>query len=162
MTIDLRNYRYEAQPILTQCQWELDRLMWERSALLRKIRDAAAQIDTLKQQIVAASRSARESKPGIVDVATRVRLLHWLAGLQASVATAQVGLRLLESQRPLLDAQIERLQARGEALETHKQADMADHVQERLRQAASEADREWLARASGLMQPPRDEGGFQT
>lgn len=147
MSIDLRAFEYELEPLRRQRVWRLDRSRATLARLQKAIDDASAEFDTRRAEHEAACRRASDAGAGLLDPAARRHLLAWLARSQLRLAQANQALTTLLDERRRAAAQCVEYERRLEVLERHRSQRLGQFVRDETARKDSEADREWLARA---------------
>lgn len=145
MKVDLRAFRYEADPVLHQRRWQLDAAVAKLGHLQGRVAAALATLTQLRAQLQAQCAASLESRAARVDPQMHVRSLQWLVRLQGDVDRAAVQHQDAECERDVASEHLRALQCKVEAMETHREETVAQFAIDQAARDAAEADREWLA-----------------
>jgi hypothetical protein len=150
MKVDLRGFRYAAQPLLARRRWELEACIAELGALTTQVEGARALRDDLDTRLAADARASAGAHATGIERGLRAHSLNWLARLHGRLAVATAALRALEAQRDEALERVREARAQVEALEDHHDASLRAFALGEAARCAAEADREWSARQASF------------
>lgn len=157
MSVDARGFVYPLEALQRQAAWRLEALRIELGAALRALSTLQEETGGLQREHDTLARAAAPPALGGVDP---VRARSTLAFL----SDARRRLQLLDLRVTDAQAEVERLregireqQHKLDSIERHRGERLRDHISERGRRLAVEADQDWLTRSAS--QRARQEGG---
>ncbi len=148
MSVDLRGFEYGAEPVLQRRQWQLDAAAAELGKAVQAVTAGQSRLAALREQLAMQAEASSAPLSGRMDPAAHSRALLWLASLQARIEQARDELRGLEARRDDVLQQLRVVQGQVDALETHREDAKQEFGAQAAAHAATEADRDWLARRS--------------
>jgi hypothetical protein len=144
VTVDARLFAYALEPQLQRLRWRLDESLARLAAAARELAQRRDECDALDSQIATAARPTETDR---IDPGHARNALEFIAALRRRRALAG---------NALANAQVEE-QSRRDAttairleidkLESDREARLAEHLVERQRLAARDADQDWTARS---------------
>lgn len=146
MSVDLRGFDYEAEPILQQRRWQLDATVAELGRLLDRIAKGNARLAQMREQLASQGRYFIEARELRLDPGSHARTLHWLARLQGRIAEALRAGEALERERDEVSRRLRGLQCKVDAIAAHREDAVAEFTSSQAARASDEADRDWLSR----------------
>lgn len=146
MTVDLRGFEYGAEPVLKRRQWLCDATSAELGKAVQAVVAVQSRLAALREQLVVQAEASTLSPTGHLDPTARSRALLWLASLQDRIALAGRELETLAARRDEVLQRLRVLQGQVDALETHREDAKQEFGASVAARAATEADRDWLAR----------------
>jgi DNA repair exonuclease SbcCD ATPase subunit len=161
MSADLRRFQYGLEPLLRQRQWKLDALLRVLGRLQARIQAKREALGSLRARLRATSLDAAQALNRRLDPLRHAASLKWLARLHKELRASEAELAQLRMERSRVKARIEALQQKVDVLEAHREESLADFSREESGRLATEADRDWLVRATYNRQARRSdqEGG---
>lgn len=145
MNVDVRGFRYAAEPLLLRRRWELEALQLALARLRQRIGEAQAALEVLQAEradrLGAAAHGARGFDPQL-----HAARLRWLLQQQGRIAQSQSDLAALQAECTDLVAQSVSLQQQTQTLESDRDGALRRFAQAEAGRAAAQADRDWLAR----------------
>ena len=146
---DLRGFAYPLQPVLNRQHWRIDRLRARLGAAQRAVQDAEEALQARERELLQQHAELARTTALRLDPAMVRRNLHWLAAQREDIARGAKALDALKEKRAELVAELNREQAKLEALNQHRSDDLAGYLQVQHHRAAAAADSEWIARRPG-------------
>lgn len=143
---DLRGFRYPLEPLRQRARWQLDSCRAELAAVQRDIERALAERERLQDQQSALASHAAPRVMGAIDPAASQRCLAYLADGHRRLASTLARIGLLEAQRDVLAQRALEQQLKVDAMERHREENVAQHIAASTQRAAAELDSAWLAR----------------
>lgn len=143
---DLRRFEYPLEPIRRQAGWRLDALRARLGALQAEIDAESARVEHLRERHAAHCRGVAEGTGESLDPGARRQALWWLAELYRRVAAGDKALAALRARRGEAVAEYEAQLRKVEALDRHREDELAEFRRADSARVACDADREWLAR----------------
>ena len=148
MSFDLRGFNYALEPLLRQRQWQLDALLARLGQAQAAVREAQEHLEALRARHEAQSREAARSLLQRLNPDHHTLCLQWLANLHTEILAGATRLGELEAERSRIRAQCLLQQQKLDVIELHREEEVADYTRVELGRLATEADRDWLARAA--------------
>ena len=148
MSADLRGFEYGAQPVLQRRQWQLDATAAEFGKAVQAVAAVQSRLAALGEQLAVQAQASGAPLAGRMDPAAHSRALLWLSSLHERIAQVRRELRQLEERRDDALQRLRVVQGQVDALETHREDAKQEFGAQVAAQAATEADRDWLARRS--------------
>ncbi|MGC3998554.1 MAG: flagellar FliJ family protein [Anaeromyxobacter sp.] len=146
MTVDLRGFEYELEPVRKQRQWQLEAVQAELGRVQRALEQAVRRVEELRAQHEEQGRCAARALQAKVDPGAYATCLRWLAQLRDGIAGASVTVAELEAERTQVLRSVLEHQQRVDVIEKHRDERQAEFVRDALARSARENDQEWLSR----------------
>ena len=146
MSADLRGFEYAAEPVLQRRRWQFDAAAAELGRAVAVVARTREQLSVLRDELSARADAALVPAPHGLDPGARSRMLAWLVGLQGRIAACERQLAEAQRRREEASGRLRALQGQVEALESHRAQSCQDYGTAAATLAATEADRDWLAR----------------
>lgn len=147
MTQDLRGFVYALEPVRVKAQWQLEALQRELATATARATALRDEAQALGARLEALARAARAPTSGRIDPAQAHRALAFLSDLQRRLAALAVQRNTADAQQTALQQRVAEQRLALDALDEHRERCRSEHVAERLRQHAIEADDDWLVRS---------------
>lgn len=154
---DLRRFEYPLEPIRRQAAWRLDALRARLGELQAEIDAESGRVAGLRERHASHCRGVADASGESLDPGARRQVLRWLAELCRRVAAGEKTLAALRARRVEAVAEYEGQLRKVEALDHHREDQLADFRQTESARLASDADREWLTRVGADPAAPRVE-----
>lgn len=148
MSVDLRGFEYGAEPVLQRRQWQLDAAAAELGKAVQAVAAVQSRLAAMGEQLAVQAQASGAPLAGRMDPAAHARALLWLASLQARISNARHELQGLEARRDEVLQRLRVVRGQVDALETHREDAKQEFGAQVAAHAATEADRDWLARRS--------------
>lgn len=148
MSVDLRGFVYELEPLRRQRQWKLDTLLARLGRIQVAIQEAQESIEQMKHEQLHQSREAAASFIQRRDPDHHLRCLAWLTHLKAGILAAESRLHDLEAERSKLRILCLVQKQKVDVVELHREESVIEFTREEAGRIATEADRDWMARAA--------------
>jgi len=148
VSVDLRGFDYALEPLRHQRQWQLDGLLARLGKIQSAIHRAQDELEILAERHRIQSREVEIALAERLDPLRHSRSLRWLANLKKQVHEGEEHLSTLQAQRSEIAAQCLVQQQKVDVVEAHKEECVAEFIQHEAGRMITEADRDWLARAS--------------
>lgn len=146
MTVDLRRFQYQLEPVRSRARWELETLQARLGIAQRELEAAQAKLSELRARHASEARAAAEAFAGRRDPRAHASVLQWLAHLRDRIRDGERAVAELEARRAAAAEACRVQQRKVDALERHREDSLAAFAAEEEGRAAAEADREWLVR----------------
>lgn len=148
MTQDLRGFVYALEPVRVKAQWQLEALQRELATAAARAAALREEAQALGAHFEAFARAARAPTSGRVDPAQAHRALAYLSDVQRQLAALAAQRSSADAQQTALQQRVAEQRLALDALDEDRERCRSEHVAERLRQHAIEADDDWLVRSS--------------
>lgn len=144
-------FRYALQPILLTRQWDLDALLRQLGDLNADLAERRRELDAVAARSAAAGQEwhALHAAAQPLSVDRYTLLSRYLGQLGRELAAGRQALAELERRRDELIAQLLKAQRAVEAVEQHRDAAQAKHVQLRRSGEFKLADDQWNTASAG-------------
>ena len=146
MSVDLRGFQYELEPLRRQSAWRLDAARARVAGVRQQIRDAQVELDALRARYREQCEALARSIAQRIDPAVHRHMLSWLARLQSQVHHEEQALQELQAKRDELVVQCLREEQKLDMLDEHRTGCLEQFRLEARNREAAEADRDWLSR----------------
>lgn len=146
-TQDLRGFAYALEPVRLKAQWQLEALQRELAAATARATALRDEAQALGARLETLARAARAPTSGRIDPAQAYRALAYLSDVQRRLAALAVQRNTADAQQAALQQRVGAQRLALDALDEDRERCRGEHVAERLRQNAIEADDDWLVRS---------------
>ena len=147
MNADVRLFVYALAPQLERLSWRLDEAMAALAAAAREVERHRDDCTALDERVGACVQEANAARAAGVDVRRAQAVLDFLAGLRRRRAQAGATLAEAQSREQARREALAALRVEIDKLERDRAERLEEHVRERQRLAARDADQDWTARA---------------
>lgn len=147
MIVDLRRFEYPLEPVRRQRRWELEALQAELGRAQAAVELAEQEVQALRTQLREQSARAAANLVARLDPSSYPRALGWLVRLRESLVAAEERAATLRAERERLRRECLEQQRKVDVVERHREECVAEFAKEEGSRLASEADKDWLARA---------------
>jgi len=148
MNVDTRGFVFPLESLRRQAAWRLESARIELGAALRALGTLHEEVGVLRREHDSLARAAAPAARGHVDPVRARSTLAFLSDTRRR-------LQLLDARVAEAQAEVDRLREHGreqqrklESIERHRDECLRDHIFERGRRLAVEADQDWLARST--------------
>jgi len=147
MNADVRLFVYGLAPQLERLNWRLDEAMAALGAAAREVERQRDDCRALDEHLDTCVDEANAALASGVDVRRAQAVLDFLAGLRSRRAHAGAGLVEAQAREQARREAVTALRAEIDKLERDRAEKLEEHMRERQRVAARDADQDWIARA---------------
>lgn len=145
--VDLRKFKYQLAPLLTQANWRLDSLQLQLGKARSEFEQCRDSLYQLQSALVQQQREIGEAWSKNVNLTTHRHALLFILDAQEKIVEKQQQLNQLQSELNEALKRCVEQQRKVELLQNHREESLDKFVLEQVNVLSAEFDRDWNARS---------------
>ena len=147
MSVDLRLFNYELEPVLQRMEWEKFRLTTELTIVINKKKVEQEIYDDFEKQLHNLLNETRSQLHRNFDLNVYQASLGFLSHLSEKLENQRLVLDRINDEKKLVSKKISNLLLKQDVFEEHKSESKLEYLSIEFGKESAELDREWSARA---------------
>ena len=147
MSVDLRLFQYELEPVLQRLEWEKFRLTTELTMVINKKKVEQETYEIFEKQLHNLLHDTRSQLHRNFDLNVYQASLDFLSHLSEKLENQRQNLNRIDDEKKMISKKISALLLKQDVFEQHKDESKLAYVRIALAKKSAELDREWSSRA---------------